>query len=466
MNYLQSLTPDTLDFLISVVGKKHVSIKDFDLDQHSKDESFHEAHRPAVVVWPGSAAEISDILRYANQHRIPVTPWGAGTSLEGNPIPVYGGIVLDTLRLDKILQVKVEDFQVDVQAGMRYKDMNAALAQQGLFFAPDPGANASIGGMIANNAAGTRTLRYGTTKDNVLRLEVVLPSGEIIRTGTRSKKTSSGYDLVHLFVGSEGTLGIVTEATLRLAPLPEKFSAAIASFTTLEAATRVVSSIIGTGLTPAALEFLDPPTVRAINATGEFELREYPTLLMEFHSATDAGLKEELTEVEMLCKDGGCLSFEAGLGRSERDRLWRVRHKTYDILVRSNPGRAYLIVDVAVPVSEYSRLVVAAEQALSERDLRGYLVGHAGDGNLHPLVPYTPGDSASYTVALAAEEKIVEAAIAMGGTATGEHGVGIGKRRFMALEHGASLNAMRAIKATFDPNGILNPGKIFAPDEG
>ncbi|MDE3089055.1 MAG: FAD-binding oxidoreductase, partial [Chloroflexota bacterium] len=262
MNY-QNLEPAHLECLISIVGAEHVSSKDADLEQHSKDESFHDAARPAVVVWPRSAAEISAILKYANQERLPVTPWGAGTSLEGNPIPLFGGIVLDTLRMDKILQIRAEDFQVDVQTGMRYKDMNNALAQQGLFFPPDPGANASIGGMIANNAAGTRTLRYGTTKDNVLRLEVVLPSGEIIRTGTRAKKTSSGYDLVHLFIGSEGTLGIVTEATLRLAPLPEKFSAAIASFTTLQAATRVVSNIVGTGLVPAALEFLDAATVRA-----------------------------------------------------------------------------------------------------------------------------------------------------------------------------------------------------------
>jgi len=460
----QNLTLAHLEFLTSIVGAEYVSSKDSDLEQHSKDESFHDAVRPAVVVFPGSATEISSILKYANQQHLPVTPWGAGTSLEGNPIPLCGGIVLDTLRMDKIIQLHADDFQVDVQPGLRYKVMNAALAKQGLFFPPDPGANASIGGMIANNAAGTRTLRYGTTKDNVLRLEIVLSSGEIIRTGTRAKKTSSGYDLVHLFIGSEGTLGIVTEATLRLSPLPEKFSAAIASFTTPQAATQVVSNIIGSGLVPAALEFLDAATVRAINATGEFNLGSSPVLLMEFHSATDAGLREELTQVEMLCKDGGCENFEAGLGRDERDRLWRARHRTYDILVRSHPGRAYLIVDVAVPISEYSRLVVAAQEALSEHGLQGYLVGHAGDGNLHPLVPYTPGDATSYAVAWAVDEKIVKAAIAMGGTATGEHGVGIGKRRFMSLEHGASLNAMKAIKATFDPNGILNPGKIFEPD--
>jgi len=461
---IQTLTTDTLDLLASVVGAPHVSVKGVELDQHASDESFHEARRPAAVVWPASAEEISVILKHANQERIPVTPWGAGTSLEGNPIPLYGGIVLDTLRMDKILEVKPEDFQVDVQVGARYKDINAILGKQGLFFAPDPGANASIGGMIANNAAGTRTLRYGTTKDNVLQLEVVLSSGEIIRTGTRSSKTSSGYDLVHLFVGSEGTLGVITKATLRLAPLPEKFSAAIASFPTLKAATWTVQNIIGTGLTPAALEFLDLATVRAINASGEFELSEHPTLLLEFHNPTKAGLKAEIAEIESLFKEAGCLEFEIGLGRKERDQLWRVRHQTYEILVRSNPGRSFLIGDVAVPVSQYSRLVEAATQSFLEGGLQGYLAGHAGDGNLHPLIPYTPGDSDSYAVALATDEAIVEAAIAMGGTATGEHGVGIGKRGFMKREHGASLNVMRAIKETFDPNGILNPGKIFDLD--
>lgn len=456
-----AITPEHLNFLSTVVGAAHVSTREADLEQHSKDESFHAAARPAVVVWAGSAEEISAILKFANRARLPVTPWGAGTSLEGNPIPVCGGIVIDTVRMNQVLNVRGADFQIDVQPGLRYKEMNALLAKQGLFFPPDPGANASIGGMIANNAAGTRTLRYGTTKDNVLRLQVALPSGEIIRTGTRAKKTSSGYDLVHLFVGSEGTLGIVTEATLQLAPLPANYSAAIADFAGLASATQVVSNIIGSGLTPAALEFLDAATVRAINASGEFTLSENPTLLMEFHSATEAGLKEELTQVEWICRDGDCLHFQAGLGRAERDRLWRARHRTYDILVRARPGTAYLIVDVAVPVSEYSRLVSAAQTALSEQGLQGYLVGHAGDGNLHPLVPYIPGDAASYAAAWAVDEKIVQAAIAMDGTATGEHGVGIGKRRFMPLEHGASLQTMRAIKAALDPNGILNPGKIF-----
>ncbi len=462
---IQNLTADALDFLASVVGDAHLSVKEADRDQHASDESFHTARRPAAVVWPASAEEIAAILKYADQNRIPVTPWGAGTSLEGNPIPIYGGIVLDTLRMDQILEIRSDDFQVDVQAGVKYKDMNAVLGKQGLFFPPDPGANASIGGMVANNAAGTRTLRYGMTRDNVLRLEVVLASGEIIYTGTRSTKTSSGYDLVHLFVGSEGTLGVVTQATLKLAPLPEKFSAVIASFPSLESATGAVSTIMGSGMTPAALEFIDPATLVELNASGEFELPVEPTLLMEFHSATDAGLKEELAVMEELCREEGCLTFEAGLGRSERDRLWKARHQTYEILVRHNPRSAFLIVDVAVPVSKYPQLVALAQSALSQRDLQGYLVGHAGDGNLHPLIPYTPDDADSYTLALAADQAIVEAAISMGGTATGEHGVGIGKRQFMALEHGKSLDVMRAIKAALDPNNILNPGKIFPPEE-
>jgi D-lactate dehydrogenase (cytochrome) len=458
---IQTITPEDLKFLRSVVGPAHVSIKIADLDQHAKDESFHKPHRPAVVVWPSTSEEISAILKYANQKLIPVTPWGAGTSLEGNPIPVLGGIALDTIRMDKIIEIHPDDFQAEVQAGVRYKDLNENLGQQGIFFAPDPGANASIGGMIANNAAGTRTHRYGATKDNILQMEIVLPTGKIIQTGSRTSKTSSGYDLIHLFIGSEGTLGIVTQATLKLAPLPDKFSAVVASFSTTHGATQTVSNIMGSGIVPAALEFLDPATIGLLNTASEKKLPESPTLLMEFHSATNTGLKEELALVETLCHEEGCLNFEPGLGRRERDRLWQMRHQAYEIIVRSHPGKAFLIMDVAVPVSQYSQLVATAEQALSDRKLQGYLVGHAADGNLHPAILYSPDDPPTYKTALEANEVIIKAAISMGGTATGEHGVGIGKVGFMELEHGDSLEVMKAIKQTLDPNGILNPGKIF-----
>lgn len=456
------LPAEALDQLAAIVGGELVSAKQADREHHARDQSFHDAHLPAAVVMPENAEQVSALLKFANDRLIPVTPWGAGTSIEGNPIPVMGGIVVDFSRMDKILRVYPDDFQADVQPGIKYKDMNAKLAQQGLFFAPDPGANASIGGMIANNAAGTRTPGYGATRDNVLRLQVVLANGEIVRTGSRSVKTSSGYDLLHLFVGSEGTLGIITEATLKLAPIPPHFSAGVATFETMEGATRAVSAIMGAGLGPVALEFLDPNTVRELNTTGEYELEAKPTLVMEFHSATEIALKEEMPMVEELCRDYGAVAFQAGVGRAERDRLWKLRHSTYEVLVRNNPGISFLVCDVAAPVSKYPELVAACDREISALKLRGAsMVGHAGDGNLHPLVPYLPGDAASHARALDALANMVRIALALGGTATGEHGVGLGKIQFMRQEHGNALDVMKTLKRTLDPNGILNPGKMF-----
>lgn len=457
-----NLGDEQLRILVSIAGAEFVSTKNADREYHARDQSFHDAHLPAAVVYPETVAQVSAIARYANAQRIPLVPWGAGTSIEGNPIPVAGGIVLDFLRMDQILRVYEQDLQVDVQPGIKYKDMNAKLAQSGLFFAPDPGANASIGGMIANNAAGTRTPGYGATKDNVLRLEIVLANGDVIHTGTRALKTSSGYDLVHLFIGSEGTLGIVTQATLRLHPIPEHFSAAVAAFDTVAGAAQAVAAIMGAGLKPVALEFLDPVTARNLNTTGEFHLQEKPTLLMEFHSATAPAIAHELALAEELCRDHACASFEAGVGRAERDRLWKMRHSTYEVLVRNHPGLAFLVCDVAAPVSQYPALVAGCERAITALGLPGAsMVGHAGDGNLHPLVPYLPGDAASHARAVEALGSMVRLALALGGTSTGEHGVGLGKMRFMAEEHGASLEVMRMLKHTLDPNGILNPGKMF-----
>ncbi len=458
---VKQLSQEQLDYLVSIVGQDHLSITAADRDHHSRDQSFHTPHLPAAVVWPASAEEISAIIQFANQQLIPITPWGAGSSLEGNPIPIHGGIVVDLMRLDRILDIQPDDFQVTVQTGVKYKDMNQQLARYGLFFAPDPGANASIGGMVANNAAGTRTPRYGATKENVLRLELVTPTGEIIRTGSTTTKSSSGYDLVHLFTGSEGTLGIITEATLRLAPIPENLSAVVASFQTVAGATRAVSAIVGSGIIPAALEFLNEAALHELNTLDEFSFPERPVLLMEFHSATELALGEELRLVKEICLAEGCIAFDAGLGREERDRLWRARHQAYEVTVRQNPGTSFLIVDLAVPVSKFPDLVLACQRALQKRDLKSYLVGHAGDGNLHPLIPYFPNDEASHKIALVAHAEMVNAALALGGTVTGEHGVGIGKRQYMVQEHGHSLYVMKTIKQALDPNGILNPGKIF-----
>jgi D-lactate dehydrogenase (cytochrome) len=460
MEPLLTLSDSTVRDLSAIVGPEFTSVKAADREYHARDQSFHDAHPPAAVVWPATAQEVSAVVKYANEHTIPVTAWGAGTSMEGNPIPVYGGIVIDLLRMDKILKVYDEDFQTDVQPGIKYKDMNAKLAQHGLFFAPDPGANASIGGMIANNAAGTRTPGYGATRDNVLRLELVLANGGIVRTGTRSVKTSSGYDLLHLFVGSEGTLGIVTQATLRLRPIPAHFSALVVTFESVAAASRAVAGIMGAGLRPVALEFLDSNTARELNTTGEFELQAKPILIMEFHGGSEIALREELTVVEEICRDEGAIGVQSGVGRAARDHLWKMRHSTYEVLVRNNPGMSFLVCDVAVPVSRYPDLVASCDRELQSLNLPGWsMVGHAGDGNLHPLVPYLPGDPASYERAQAALANMVRTALEMDGTATGEHGVGLGKIKFMAEEHGTSLELMRTLKRTLDPNGILNPGK-------
>ncbi|MBE7556430.1 MAG: FAD-binding protein [Anaerolineales bacterium] len=446
-----------------IVGPERVSITQADRLQHACDQSSHAEHLPDLVVWPQTTTEVSAILAYANTVRLPVTAWGAGTSLEGNPVPVQGGIVLDFQRMNQILAVHAADFQVTVQPGMLYKDMNKTLARHGLFFAPDPGANASIGGMVANNAAGIRTVKHGATRDNVLALEVVLANGEVLRTGARSVKQSAGYDLTHLFVGSEGTLGIVTEATLKLAPLPEHFSAVIAAFPTVEIAAEVVFAIIGSGLEPTALELLDSQALTVLNSEADFDLTVAPTLFMEFSGASEASLAEELVLVEAICREHDVQSFQAGIGREARNRLWQARHRFFETSQRYYRGYAYLLTDVAVPISQFPALVAAANQIMARLNCQGTIIGHAGDGNLHTAIFFPPGDDEARAHAAQVNDHLVERALALGGTCTGEHGVGLGKQKYMLAEHGpVALNLMRQLKATLDPNGILNPGKVLA----
>ncbi len=455
------VTAEDLAFLRSLVGSDRASTGPSILDLHGQDESYHKGHRPEVVVWPKSAEEIVAILKLANERMIPVTPWGGGTSLEGNPIPVEGGIVLDFERMDGILAVRAEDFQVDVQPGVKYKEMNRALAREGLFFAPDPGANATIGGMVANNASGVRTVKYGATRDNVLRLTAVLPTGEVFHAGSLSPKSSSGYDLVRLLIGSEGTLGIVTEITLRLVGIPEKFSAAVVTFDTVQNATDAVYEIMGSGLIPAALELLDGETVGAINKDGKVNLAEKPTLFLEFTGPSDVGLEEDLKLAREICDDHGAGSFESGVGREERNRLWEARHEAAESVKRCNPGLGVLIADTAVPLSKYSAMVEYAGEVAAAHHVKAYRFGHAGNGNLHMNLVGPMEDAGFVRRMNQANEKIVSYAISVGGTATGEHGVGIGKKKFMVEEHGEGVEVMRRIKNLLDPNGILNPGKIL-----
>ena len=449
--------------LAAIVGTENVSDAESIVRLHSADQSSHHGVLPDAVVFPATTDEVSQIAKYANENRIAITGWGAGSSLEGNSIPLNGGIVVDFGRMNKIVAIHDSDFQVTVQPGIFYRDMNKTLAQYGLFFAPDPGANASIGGMVANNAAGTRTVRYGATRDNVLALEVVLANGEIVRTGSRSIKQSAGYDLTHLFTGSEGTLGLITEATIKLHPLPEHFSAVVATFESTPAAADAVYGIIGSGLNPAALELLDGEAIGYMNTLDSVDLPEKPTLIMEYHGASAATISAELDIVRSVCDECGCIHFEAGVGRDERDRLWEGRHKLGEILFRIYPDSIYLITDVSVPISEYPVLAAYTYALFDELEVKGTLFGHAGDGNLHTVNFAPKNDPAKQALLHDFNDRVVQKAIELGGTCTGEHGVGIGKQKYMVYEHGESaIGVMKQIKMMFDPNNILNPGKVIA----
>lgn len=443
----------------TILDDRRVSAGESVLNLHSHDESFHAPSLPDVVVWPHTTEEVSRLVAWAYQNKVPVVAWGAGTSLEGNPIPVQGGMVIDFNEMNQIIAVRPEDFQADVQAGVIYKELNLALVHEGLFFPPDPGAAATIGGMIGNNASGIRSVRYGATKDYIMRLVVVLPNGDVIRVGNRARKSSSGYNLPALFTGSEGTLGIVTEATLKLVGLPANFMAVRATFPTVLDATTTVYQIMRAGLAPAAMEFLDANVVHVLNCDRGLTLEENPTLLMEFSGYSKQGLAEEMNFVEEICQQSGALSIDKGIGSEERARLWEIRHQTYESIKRFHIGLSPLIMDVAVPLSRYSEMVDFSKKEV--QDLTAYLFGHAGDGNIHVHVMDDPQDKKRWNRVEEASRNIVMKALEFEGTCTGEHGIGIGKSCFMKTEHGESLLFMKRLKALLDPENLFNPGKFF-----
>ncbi len=450
-----------LQQLQALLGPDRVLTGESELLIHARDESHHPEHKPDAVIYPQNTEEISKILKFANEQKIPVTAWGAGTSMEANPVPVRGGIVLDLSKMNQILAIYPEDLQAVVQPGVTHIELNQKLSKYGLFFPPDPGAPATIGGMVANNAAGIQAIKYGATKDYVLALEVVLANGDTLRVGTRARRTSSGYDLVRLFVGSEGTLGIFTEITLRLAGIPKEVSAATAAFPTLEQAAQAVVQIVQSGLDPAALELLDPDCMRAINYLKNLGFAEQPTLFLEFRGHAVELVRDDLSFAQEICRQNGCSDFSSALGQEERNKLWEARHHLAYAAAALNPGKRAIVVDVAVPISKFPLMVEYARQKLSEYKVNGPVFGHAGDGNFHVGIFYNPEDPDEKARAQAANDAIVFRAIALGGTATGEHGVGLGKIKFMRAEHGTSYELMHQIKKLLDPNGILNPGKIF-----
>jgi D-lactate dehydrogenase (cytochrome) len=413
------------------------------------------------VVWPQTAQEISAVLKHANQQRIPVTPWSGGSSLEGNPIPVQGGILLALYKMDQIIEVREQDLQVVAQPGIIYDELNKKLARYGLFFPPAPGSSdvATIGGMVANNSSGMHAVKYGATKDYVLQLEVVLPRGDIVRLGRPVIKSASGYDLCRLIVGSEGTLGVVTEVTLRLRIRPEVI-AAVAVFPTMEAAAKAIYAINRYGPTPAALELMDPTIVGIVNRWTGSTLQEAPSLVMELHGLP-AGIEQELQLIEETCRDAACVSFEKGLTAAERERLWQARKQAHEAVKQIDAGDHVEIGDIVVPISRYTEAVNRAYALAQELGARIATFGHAGDGNLHVEMLSRKDDPGELETAHHFNRRLIEWVLSVGGTCTGEHGVGIGKRQFMPLEHGASLDVMRQIKQLLDPQGIMNPGKVF-----
>ncbi|MFI4926620.1 MAG: FAD-binding oxidoreductase [Burkholderiales bacterium] len=431
-------------------------------EQHGRDESSFQVPPPAAVVFAESTQDVADAVRLASEYGTPVIPFGVGSSLEGHLLAVQGGISVDVQRMNKVLSVNPEDLTVTVQPGVTRKQLNEEIKSTGLFFPIDPGADASIGGMSATRASGTNAVRYGTMRENVLALEVVTASGEVIRTGTRAKKSSAGYDLTRLFVGSEGTLGVITEVTVRLYPIPEAISAAICSFPSIEAAVRTTIQLIQLGVPIARVELIDVNTVRMVNVHSKLKLREEPMLLMEFHGSP-SGVKEQAETVQEIASEFGGKSFEWAETPEERTRLWTARHNAYFAAVQSRPGCRVISTDTCVPIS---RLADCLLDSVAEADASGvpyFLVGHVGDGNFHFGYLLDPEAPKEREIAEELNHKLVHRALSLGGTCTGEHGVGLHKMGFLVDEAGAgAVDMMRTIKRALDPKNIMNPGKIFS----
>ncbi|WP_353233759.1 FAD-linked oxidase C-terminal domain-containing protein [Diaphorobacter ruginosibacter] len=430
-------------------------------EQHGRDEGSLQAPPPSAVVFAENTRDVADAVRLAAQYEVPVIPYGAGSSLEGHLLAIQGGISIDVSRMNKILSINADDLTVTVQPGITRKQLNEAIKDTGLFFPIDPGADASIGGMSSTRASGTNAVRYGTMRENVLALEVVTASGDVIRTGTRAKKSAAGYDLTRLLVGSEGTLGIFTEVSVRLYPLPEAVSAAICSFPSIEAAVRTVIQTIQLGVPIARVELIDPNTVRMVNAHSKLGLREETMLLMEFHGSP-AGVREQAETVQQIADEWGGKAFEWAVTPEERTRLWTARHNAYFAAVQSRPGCRAISTDTCVPISRLADALLDSVKEADDSGIPYFLVGHVGDGNFHFGYLIDPDVPEERVKAEALNHRLVERTIKLGGTCTGEHGIGIHKMGFLLEETGAgAVEMMRTIKHALDPKNILNPGKIF-----
>ena len=430
-------------------------------EHHSHGESSHLPGLPDLVCFPQSTHEVSGIVRISARYQLPIVPFGAGTSLEGHVHAVRGGIAIDMRQMSRIVRISVEDMDATVEAGVSRVQLAKALENTGLTFFIDPGADATLGGMTSTRASGTTAVRYGTMRENVLGMTVVLADGRVIHTGSRARKSSAGYDLTRLFVGAEGTLGVITEVTLRLHGLPEAMGVATCAFPSIDAAINTVIEIIQLSLGVARVEFMDDRLVDAINRYSKMKLPVQPTLLLEFHGISETVVAETARLAEQLATEHGGLGFSWETTPAGRERLWKARHDVYYAARALRPGSEALTTDVCVPISRLAECIVATRTEIDAGSFPATIVGHVGDGNFHVQCMYAPSE-ADEVEAFAA--RLVERAQSMGGTCTGEHGVGLGKKKYLAAEHGEALDVMRALKRTLDPDNRMNPGKIFDLD--
>ncbi len=429
-------------------------------DQHGHSETHFEQLPPDAVIFPQSTAEVVRIVKLCAAHNTPIVPFGAGTSVEGNTAALRGGVSLDMSQMNKIVSVRADDFDCTVEAGVRRNQLNEHLRDQGLFFPVDPGADATLGGMASTRASGTNAVRYGTMQDNVLALRVVTASGEEIVTSKRARKSAAGYDLTRLFVGSEGTLGVITEVTLRLRGIPEAISSAVCGFDTLEGAVNTVVQTIQLGIPVARCEILDDVQMRAVNRWSKLDYPEVTTLFFEFHGS-ERYVKEQSETVAALAADNGGGQFQWTLKAEERTALWKARHDAFYAAVGLRPGAIGWPTDVCVPISRLAECIRLTKADLETASIPAPILGHVGDGNFHVIFVIDPARPEELAEAQALNSRLVERALAMDGTCTGEHGIGMGKIDWLEKELGGAVDIMRTIKRALDPQDIMNPGKIF-----
>jgi D-lactate dehydrogenase (cytochrome) len=438
-----------------------VSVSDSVREHHSHGESWHAPGVPDAVVFPVTTPEVAEVVRICARHGRPIVPFGMGSSLEGHVNAIHGGVSIDLTRMTQVLRLSPEDLDITVEAGLTRLKLDGHLKNTGLMFPIDPGADATLGGMAATRASGTTAVRYGTMRENVLGLTVVLPDGRVITTGGRARKSSSGLDLTRVFVGSEGTLGVITELTLRLYGRPEAVRAAVCPFESMAGAANTVIQTIQLGIPVARIEIIDESQLRIVNAYSKTDYPIAPTLFFEFHGISEASVEDQIRAVEEIAREHGAKGFSWAASLEDRHTLWQARHNAYYATVASRPGARAWTTDICVPISHLAECILETQADIAAAGVVAPLVGHAGDGNFHLIIMLDPDDQAEFAKISRLSERLVERALKFGGTCSGEHGVGIGKLKYLEAEHGAALDVMRAIKRAIDPANLMNPGKLI-----